>query len=126
MHAVQCVRRFAEIGEAADRQVLMILLDWEQALDKVTRESLWNAMNRMNVHPKLIKAVQSIYRATQLKVEMGGAESAWYEQQAGIRQGCPSSPYLFLLVMTALFHDVQNNVDRQLGPHRLPGVNFDA
>eukprot|EP00959_Pyramimonas_sp_CCMP1952_P018221 385938-Pyramimonas_sp.AAC.1 len=64
MHAVQCVRRFAEMGEAADQQVLMVLLDWEKAFDKVTLESLWNAMDRMNVHPKLIKAVQSIYRVT--------------------------------------------------------------
>ncbi|CAK0829860.1 unnamed protein product [Prorocentrum cordatum] len=65
-----------ELGDVnLSKMVLMVLLDWEKAFDKVTRESLWNAMDRMNVHPKLIKAVQSIYRVTQFKVEMEGEEA---------------------------------------------------
>ena len=37
---------------------------------------------------------------------MNKNESKWYKQEAGIIQGCPLSPYLFLFAMTVLFHDL--------------------
>eukprot|EP00973_Karenia_brevis_P064254 8928634-Karenia_brevis.AAC.1 len=42
---------------------------------------------------------------------MEGRSSDWYTQKTGIRQGCPVSPYLFLIVMTCLFEDVHSLTD---------------
>ena len=39
-------------------------------------------------------------------IEIDGQRSNWKQQQTGIRQGCPQSPYLFLVVMTVMFHDI--------------------
>ena len=50
-----------------------------------------------------------------------------HEQSTGIRQGCPLSPYLFLVVMTCLFHDVHTHhtLDEDLRAGRVPGQTED-
>ena len=103
----------------------MVLLDWEKAFDKVTRPGLWSAMERMNIPTKLLNVVQSLYSAPMFKVERDGSESQWKEQQTGIRQGCPLSPYLFLIVMTVMFHDIHEGDAQRLKQHRVEGTSFD-
>ena len=82
-------------------------------------------MKRMGVDQKLIDITKSLYRETVFCVELDGYTSDWLPQNTGIRQGCPLSPYLFLIVMTTLFHDVHQKMDHKLTRNRIPGADFD-
>ena len=86
---------------------------------------MFNAMRRMQVPETLIKQVRKIYKDTKFNVEIDGHTSNWQTQNTGIRQGCPLSPYLFLIVMTAMFYDVHQETDKYLSKNRVPGAEFD-
>ena len=103
----------------------MVLLDWAKAFDKINRKALFKAMDKMNIPIKYINIVKSIYTKTTFNIKMEGHTSSWYEQETGIRQGCPLSPYLFLIIMTTLFHDIHENDPQKLKENRVHGTNFD-
>jgi len=103
------------------------LLDWEKAFDKVTHEALFNALDRMGVPDKLKTLIRQLYKNTSYRIKHEDLCSDWYTQDTGIRQGCPLSPYLFLIIMTVLFHDVKNKPElaAELAANRIPGSQFD-
>ena len=125
MDAIHLIRRVLEFGEGTQNKLYLVLLDWEKAFDKADRAQLFNSMKRMGVDQKLIDITKSLYRETVFCVELDGYTSDWLPQNTGIRQGCPLSPYLFLIVMTTLFHDVHQKLDHKLRRHRVPGADFD-
>ena len=86
---------------------------------------MFNAMERMEIKPELISLVKTQYKSTKFKVEIDGRASDWQTQSTGIRQGCPLSPYLFLIVTTTMFYDVHQETDRYLSNQRVPGADFD-
>ena len=123
--AIHLVRRIAEYGDKTQNPLIMVLLDWEKAFDKVDREGLMLAMDRLGVDDKLIRIVRELYKDTRFNVEIDGETSRWKNQETGIRQGCPLSPYLFLVVMTVIFHDVHEKLHCTLPEHRVPGAELD-
>ena len=123
--AIHCIRRAAEHGEQTQKQAHFVLLDWAKAFDKVDRQALLIAMAKMNIPTKYINIVRAIYTNTKFNITMEGHTSSWQRQETGIRQGCPLSPYLFLIVMTTLFHDIHLHDKQHLTPHRICGANFD-
>lgn len=82
-------------------------------------------LDRMGVHGKLVNVIKTLYRKTEFKIEINGTHSKWEEQTTRIRQGCPLSPYLFLVVMTVIFNDIHYKIDGQMAIQRVPGTNYD-
>ena len=102
-----------------------MLLDCEKALNKVLHDKIPEALRRMNVLAKLINVIAELYKQPTFKVEMEGVESAWTKQTTGFCQGCPLSPYLFVVIMSCLFHDIHHQDKLEVAEHRMEGMEHD-
>ena len=80
----------------------------------------------MNIHEKLIYLVKMIYKNPTSMVKTKGNKSEWKQQKSGIRQGCPMSPYLFLIAMTT-FADIkhEDTMKKKLEKNKPKGANVD-
>jgi hypothetical protein len=67
---------------------------------------MMQALERLNLPRKFRNLIANFYTDLSLQVKHDNFLSHAKSQDAGIRQGCPPSPFLFLLVMTVLFHDI--------------------
>ena len=107
-------RRLIDIAEAAGEDLFLVFLDWEKAFDTIDQEELINAVWRMNVPDETIKELSAMYTSIKFRIKDGEGFSSEREQRTGIRQGCPLSPYLFIILMTAMFADVHAEAGKQV------------
>ena len=73
-----------EEGESTTNHIIIVLLDWEKAFDKLTREGLFTALERANLPDKMIKVIKAIYENPEFQVEIEGTASEWKKQETGI------------------------------------------
>ena len=66
-----------------------------------------------------------LYATPEFCTELEGSKSAWYAQEAGIRQGCPLSPFLFLIVMSVIFYDLHQKDTSNILNSRIEGLAED-
>ena len=81
-------------------------------------------MERIGIDKHLIDLTKALYKNPEFRVNISGNTSEWKKQHTGIRQGCPLSPYLFLIVMTVMFHDLHKDDHLNLIRHRPANCNF--
>ena len=112
--ALYLARRIQDIAEQSGEQILLVLLDWEKAFDKIDQTRMIEALERLNIPAKMIENIKAIYDNPQFRVVGKENTSEYRQQKTGIRQGCPLSPYLFILVMTVMFADIKNRTRHRL------------
>ena len=107
--ALHCVRRAVERAWAERNGCLHLLaLDWSRAFDSISTEALVNSLRRLGFPPHVICVIRSIYKDRVFIVKDTGLTSDTHRQEAGICQGCPLSPFLFVAVLTMLIEDARD------------------
>ena len=75
--AIHIIRRCLEAGESTTNKLLLVLLDWEKAFDKLTRNGLFNALKRANIPNNMIKVIEALYDTPTFMVEIEGTQPEW-------------------------------------------------
>jgi len=88
---------------------LILLIDFEKAFDSVN----WSFMNKVlksnNFGNTFQRWVNVIYNKCQISVLNNGFLTDFFNPSRGIRQGCPLSAYLFLLVVEVMAQAIRKN-----------------
>ena len=93
----------------------MVFLDWEKTFDKLYQNRIWGTLARFSVPDALINAITSLYSNATFAVQIEGTFSTPQKQKRGIRQGCPLSPFLFIVTLAAIMYDTSAELTREHG-----------
>lgn len=94
-------------GLPAGSEMVAALLDFNKAYDTIDRPFLLSVLRELGVGDEFVSWVELLLRGTSACVVMNGFRSAPRVFQAGVRQGCPLSPLLYLCVAEALVRFLQ-------------------
>ena len=127
--AIFVLRRHIEAALAGrDGKMTALALDWSKAFDSVNPAAKIAGLRRSGLPEHALEVIRAIYTDRSFEVRDCGAASSRRPQAAGISQGCPLSPLLFVMTMTVIMEDATAKLpeaDQQLiKTHRLASLLY--
>lgn len=111
--AIFVVRRKIESAWALKNgQAIFLALDW-QAFDSIVPSALMAALKRFGLPEHVRDVIAAIYADRSFTVKDCGQGSTSKKQRSGISQGCPLSPFLFVILMSVLMEDAVHKLSRE-------------
>ncbi len=94
------IRKILDLIEYTEQEnipALLISVDFEKCFDRIEWQAVKGALKFFNFGDNFIKWIDLLYTNVQSCTLNNGNSSSWFNIERGLRQGCPLSPYLFLV-----------------------------
>lgn len=99
---IRLVLDLIEYKDFLDDEHLILFLDFQKAFDTVSHKFIFDTLNFFHFGKNFINAVKTLYMGGNSCVKLANGTSPRFYINKGIRQGCPTSPLLFLIVAQIL------------------------
>jgi hypothetical protein len=99
-------------------KALIMKLDLKKAFDCVDWDFLRLVLHAVGFGDKFITWILSCVTSANMAVLINGVPSNFFKSERGLRQGCPLSPYLFILIMEGL----SILLSRSFSEHKISGI----
>ena len=89
----------------------LLFLDWKQAFDSLDHTAMLEELKRFGLSKRMLDTIPPVFYVQGFnQAECKG------HVHAGIRQGCPLSPYLFIVVLSVILADMDSDLSYQGTP----------
>ena len=90
---------------------LLLFLDFEKAFDTLELPFIQKTLISFGFGPSIVQWFKTFYNYTESCIMNNGWASNFFSVHRGVRQGCPLSPYLFILSAEILAKAIRKNAD---------------
>ena len=124
---IHLVRDLIEMANRDDDTAAFLFLDQEKAFDRVNHEFLFKTMKTFGIGDVFINWVRTIYSNASSVLNINGYFSEKISLNRGVRQGCPLSALLYVLVIEVLAIQLRLNpniVGFKVGGEKIVSVHY--
>jgi hypothetical protein len=101
--------------------LLLMAIDQEKAFDRVEHDYMNKVLTSYGLGKKFIRWVKTLYNNPVCRANVNGNLTETIEIQRGIRQGCPLSMLLFVIIINPLLEQISKSKD--INGFNLPNGN---
>ena len=114
------IRDTLDMIDKTDETGILVTLDQEKAFDRVDHEFLMRTLAKFGFGPSFCRWVDIFYNDVFSRIICNGSLSAPVFLQRGVRQGCPLSPLLYVLISEVLSTQIRKC--KEIEGFQLPGA----
>ena len=103
------LRDLIDLVDKEESQAAFLFLDQEKAFDRVNHAFLYKTMEAFGIGKEFINWIKVLYSNATTKIKINGYLSANVPLNRGVRQGCPLSSLLYVLVVEVLAQQLRKN-----------------
>ena len=103
------VKEIIEYCKDENVEAYMILMDFMKAYDRVNRDAMEQTIIEMNFPQAILDLISLLYTDAEALVVINDELGKQFRTHGGVRQGCPLSPYLFIIVLELMAIEMRDD-----------------